>query len=173
VTQTREHLDRGPLTRNEIAAAVAHDIPRGSVVNLGIGQPTTVADHLPADSGVILHTENGMLGMGPEAHGDEIDLDLTNAGDDRLEVQALDLRLPGGRQLLSDVSFSARPGSLTAIIGPSGAGKSTLRRGDAGEAEPRALPAANRAMSGLTSAKASSLRRRCPRFGQTTSGEGQ
>src|SRR5689334_15896148 len=50
------------------------------------------------------------------------------AGDDRLEVHALDLRLPGGRQLLSDVSFSARSGSLTAIIGPSGAGKSTLAK---------------------------------------------
>ena len=80
MTQTREHLDRGPLTRDELAAAVARDIPPGSAVNLGIGQPTTVADHLPPDSGVILHTENGMLGMGPEAHGDQIDPDLTNAG---------------------------------------------------------------------------------------------
>lgn len=80
MTPTREHLDRGPLSRNELAAAVARDIPRGSVVNLGIGQPTTVADHLCADSGVILHTENGMLGMGPEAHGLDIDPDLTNAG---------------------------------------------------------------------------------------------
>jgi 3-oxoadipate CoA-transferase beta subunit len=59
---------------------VARDIPHGAYVNLGIGQPTLVADHLPADSGVVLHTENGMLGMGPAAQGDEIDPDLTNAG---------------------------------------------------------------------------------------------
>ncbi len=67
-------------SRDEIAAAIAADIPRGSYVNLGIGQPTTVADHLPVGSGVVLHTENGMLNMGPAATGDDIDPDLTNAG---------------------------------------------------------------------------------------------
>ena len=71
---------RGPRSKDEIAAAVAHDIPAGSFVNLGIGQPTLVADHLALGSGIVLHTENGMLGMGPAAQGDEIDLDLTNAG---------------------------------------------------------------------------------------------
>ncbi|WP_299575831.1 3-oxoacid CoA-transferase subunit B [uncultured Williamsia sp.] len=69
-----------PRTKDEIAAAIAADIPRGSFVNLGIGQPTLVADHLTADSGVVLHTENGMLNMGPAAVGDQIDPDLTNAG---------------------------------------------------------------------------------------------
>ena len=68
------------LGKDELAALVAADIPHGAYVNLGIGQPTLVADHLAADSGVTLHTENGMLGMGPAAHGDEIDLDLINAG---------------------------------------------------------------------------------------------
>jgi 3-oxoadipate CoA-transferase beta subunit len=68
------------LTPQEIAALVARDIPRGAFVNLGIGQPTLVADHLPADSGVVLHTENGMLNLGPAATGDEVDLDRTNAG---------------------------------------------------------------------------------------------
>ncbi len=68
------------LTRDEMAAVVARDIPSGAYVNLGIGQPTLVADHLPAGSGVVLHTENGMLNMGPAAVGDEIDPDLTNAG---------------------------------------------------------------------------------------------
>ncbi|MEB3023179.1 3-oxoacid CoA-transferase subunit B [[Mycobacterium] crassicus] len=75
-----EHTDRGPLTRNELAAVIARDIPAGSYVNLGIGQPTLVADHLSPDDAVILHTENGMLGMGPAACGQDIDPDLTNAG---------------------------------------------------------------------------------------------
>ena len=67
-------------TADEIAAAVAADIPPGSFVNLGIGQPTKVADHLTAESGVVLHTENGMLGMGPAAQPGHEDWDLTNAG---------------------------------------------------------------------------------------------
>jgi 3-oxoadipate CoA-transferase, beta subunit len=74
----------GPLSIDELAAVIGRDIPPGSYVNLGIGQPTKVADHLPAGpdghSSVILHTENGMLGMGPAAAGDDIDPDLTNAG---------------------------------------------------------------------------------------------
>ena len=75
-----ENLDREPLDRREIAARVAADIPPGAYVNLGIGQPTTVADYLPADRGIVLHTENGMLGMGRAARDDEIDPDLINAG---------------------------------------------------------------------------------------------
>ncbi|WP_313959958.1 3-oxoacid CoA-transferase subunit B [Mycobacterium deserti] len=80
VSNTVENVDRGPLGRDEIARAVAADIPPGSFVNLGIGQPTKVSDYLAPDSGIVLHTENGMLGMGPEAVGDEIDPDLINAG---------------------------------------------------------------------------------------------
>ena len=68
------------LSKHEMAAAVARDIPAGSYVNLGIGQPTLVADYLSEDSGIVLHTENGMLNMGPAAAGDDIDPDLTNAG---------------------------------------------------------------------------------------------
>ena len=68
------------LSKDEMAARVARDIPRGAYVNLGIGQPTLVADHLDADSRVVLHTENGMLNMGRAAVGDEIDPDLINAG---------------------------------------------------------------------------------------------
>jgi 3-oxoadipate CoA-transferase beta subunit len=77
---TREHTDRGPLSRDEMAELVARDIPAGAYVNLGIGQPTRVADYLDPDQGIVLHTENGMLGMGPEARGDDIDPDLINAG---------------------------------------------------------------------------------------------
>ena len=80
MSATVEHLDRGLLSKDEIAARIARDISPGSYVNLGIGQPTAVADHLDPASGIVLHTENGMLGMGPAARGDEIDPDLTNAG---------------------------------------------------------------------------------------------
>jgi 3-oxoadipate CoA-transferase beta subunit len=68
------------IDRDTLASVVAADIPAGSFVNLGIGLPTKVSNYLAPDSGVLLHTENGMLGMGPEAHGDELDPDLVNAG---------------------------------------------------------------------------------------------
>jgi 3-oxoadipate CoA-transferase beta subunit len=68
------------LDRDALAALVARDIPHGAFVNLGIGLPTKVGNHLTPDRGVVLHTENGMLGMGPEAKGDEVDPDLINAG---------------------------------------------------------------------------------------------
>ena len=68
------------LTRDQIAARVAKDIPNGAYVNLGIGLPTMVANALTSEREVILHTENGLLGMGPApAKGDE-DWDLINAG---------------------------------------------------------------------------------------------
>lgn len=68
------------LSRDQIAERVARDIPDGAIVNLGIGLPTKVANALPSDREIVLHTENGMLGMGPEATGDQIDPDLINAG---------------------------------------------------------------------------------------------
>ena len=71
---------KGTYDRRQMAARVAEDIEEGMYVNLGIGLPTVISDYLPADREIILHTENGMLGMGPEAHGDEIDPDLLNAG---------------------------------------------------------------------------------------------
>ncbi|RHW29029.1 3-oxoacid CoA-transferase subunit B [Nocardioides immobilis] len=91
-------------TTDEIAAAVAADIPPGAFVNLGIGQPTTVAEHLPAGSGVVLHTENGMLGMGPAAYGDQVDPDLTNAG--KLPVT----QLPGASYFHHADSFAMMRG---------------------------------------------------------------
>ena len=67
-------------TRLEMAQRVARDIPDGSVVNLGIGLPTLVANHLPKDREIILHTENGLLGMGPAPEPGAEDADLINAG---------------------------------------------------------------------------------------------
>ena len=69
-----------PLTQQELARLIAEDIAPGSYVNLGIGQPTTVSDYLDEDQRVTLHTENGMLGFGPQARDEQVDEDLINAG---------------------------------------------------------------------------------------------
>ncbi|MEN2738405.1 3-oxoacid CoA-transferase subunit B [Microbacterium sp. X-17] len=68
------------LSRDDVAARIAADIPEGAVVNLGIGAPTLVANYLPRDLEIILHTENGLLGMGAAPEPDRIDPDLINAG---------------------------------------------------------------------------------------------
>ena len=68
------------LSRDQIAARVARDIPEGAYVNLGIGAPTMVANYLPQDREILLHSENGLLGMGPAPAPGEEDGDLINAG---------------------------------------------------------------------------------------------
>ena len=68
------------FTREQMAARVGRDIPNGAYVNLGIGLPTLVANHLPKDREIILHTENGLLGMGPAPEPGAEDPDLINAG---------------------------------------------------------------------------------------------
>jgi 3-oxoadipate CoA-transferase beta subunit len=69
-----------PMTRTEMAARLARDIPEGWYVNLGIGAPLQVADYVPADREVIFHSENGVLGMGPAPAAEEINRWLINAG---------------------------------------------------------------------------------------------
>lgn len=67
-------------TPEEVAARVAADLPPDSVVNLGIGLPTLVADHLPSRRGIVLHSENGVIGVGPRATPETADADLIDAG---------------------------------------------------------------------------------------------
>jgi 3-oxoadipate CoA-transferase beta subunit len=77
-------------TKDELAARVAMDIPEGAIVNLGIGQPTLVANHMPATLEILLHSENGILGMGPAPAAGQEDYDLINAGKQPVTL------LPGG-----------------------------------------------------------------------------
>lgn len=73
-------LNRNRLDRDAMAARVARDIPDGAYVNLGIGLPTKVANYLPADKEIFLHSENGVLGMGPAPAPGQEDPELINAG---------------------------------------------------------------------------------------------
>jgi 3-oxoadipate CoA-transferase beta subunit len=92
------------LNRVQMAARVARDIPEGAYVNLGIGLPTLVANHLPKEREIFLHSENGLLGMGPApAPGDE-DYDLINAGKQPVTL------LPGGAYFHHADSFAMMRG---------------------------------------------------------------
>ncbi|ACY17043.1 3-oxoacid CoA-transferase subunit B [Haliangium ochraceum] len=89
-----------PFSRQQIAQRAAREIPAGSIVNLGIGLPTLVADYLPADHGVWLHSENGLLGMGPFPLEEDADPQLINAGKQTVTV------VPGGSCFDSALSFT-------------------------------------------------------------------
>jgi 3-oxoadipate CoA-transferase beta subunit len=88
------------LTREQLASRVARDIPEGAYVNLGIGLPTLVANHLPKDREVFLHSENGLLGMGPAPAPGEEDPELINAGKQPVTL------LPGGSYFNHAESFA-------------------------------------------------------------------
>ena len=91
-------------TKDQLAARVAQDIFDGAVVNLGIGQPTLVANHLPAGREVILHSENGILGMGAAPAAGQEDYDLINAGKQPVTL------LPGGAYFHHADSFAMMRG---------------------------------------------------------------
>lgn len=76
------------MSRDQIAARIARDIPEGAYVNLGIGLPTRVANFLPADREIFLHSENGLLAMGPKPAPADVDPDLINAGKEPVTLLA-------------------------------------------------------------------------------------
>lgn len=91
-------------TRDQMAQRVARDIPEGAVVNLGIGLPTLVANHLPADRELMMHSENGVIGMGPAPPPGQEDYDLINAGKQPVTL------LPGGAYFHHADSFAMMRG---------------------------------------------------------------
>lgn len=127
------------LTRHQIAKVVANDIPNGSYVNLGIGIPTLIAAFLPPGRDIILHTENGIVGMGPGVPGAPVDPDLINASKEPVTLMVgssitdhvvsfammrgghLDLAVLGGYQVSAQGDLAnwstGEPGTIPAVGG--------------------------------------------------------
>ncbi len=135
-------------TRDEMAALVAADIAEGAVVNLGIGLPTRVANHLPAEREVLLHSENGVLGMGPAPAAGQEDYDLINAGKQPVTLK------PGGCFFHHADSFAMMRGGHIdiCVLGAfQVAGNGDLANWHTGE--PGAIPAVGGAMDLATGAR--------------------
>ncbi len=136
------------LTRDDMAARVARDIPEGAYVNLGIGLPTRVAEFLPADRDIFLQSENGLLGMGPAPRPEEEDPELINAGKQPVTL------LPGGCFFHHGDSFAMMRGGHIDIC-VLGAFQVSVR-GDLANwhtGEPSAIPAVGGAMDLATGAR--------------------
>ena len=100
-----------PWDRDQIAARAARELPPNSVVNLGIGIPTLISNHLAPEQNICLHSENGLLGMGPFPREDEVDAQIINAGKQTVTVQS------GGSTFDSALSFAMiRGGHVDAAV---------------------------------------------------------
>ena len=135
-------------SKDELAARVAQDIPEGATVNLGIGQPTLVANHIPSSREVLLHSENGILGMGPAPAKGQEDYDLINAGKQPVTL------LPGGAYFHHADSFAMmRGGHLDICVSGAFQVSATgdLANWHTGEAD--AIPAVGGAMDLAVGAK--------------------